>query len=181
MIPQLETERLILRGFRVDDAPDVQRLAGEWAVADTTTNIPHPYEPGMAEDWIEPHEEAFVLGTLATFAITLKGSGTLVGAIGLGAVEPREKAELGYWVGVPYWGCGYCTEAGRAILAFAFAEMGLKRVDAFHMTRNPASGSVMRKLGMRHEGHFRHHVEKWGVPEDVEFYSIAKTEWANRA
>jgi [ribosomal protein S5]-alanine N-acetyltransferase len=84
---------------------------------------------------------------------------------------------MGYWIGVPYWGRGYCTEAAGALLAHAFGPLGLHRVHATHLTRNPASGRVMQKLGMRHEGRMREHFLKWGVFEDVERYGILDREW----
>lgn len=167
----LETERLILRPFTLADAPDVQRLAGDRAVASTTLNIPHPYEDGMAEAWIRTHPEQFARDETVTFAITRR-DGTLIGAIGLTINARFRRAELGYWIGVPYWGQGYCTEAARAVRDYGFETLGLHRIHATHLTRNPASGRVMVKIGMQHEGHLREHVEKWGVFEDLEFYGI---------
>ena len=81
--PTLRTNRLVLRPFALSDASDVQRLAGDEAVASTTGNIPHPYEDGMAEEWIGTHQERFEKGELVNFAITLAEDGSLVGAIGL--------------------------------------------------------------------------------------------------
>ena len=112
--PILQTHRLVLRPFEQSDAQDVQRLAGDRAIADTTLNIPHPYEEGMAEQWISTHQVAFEAGESVHFAIVLRLSGELIGAMGLAIVSRFERAELGYWIGKPYWGCGYCTEAGQA-------------------------------------------------------------------
>ena len=166
--PTLGTERLLLRPFAADDAPDVQRLAGARAVAETTLHIPHPYEDGVAEAWIATHAERFAEGAVLTLAITLRDGGALVGAIGLTFNRAHQSAEMGYWVGVPYWGRGYATEAAAALMRYAFQALGLHRVHATHLTRNPASGRVMQKIGMRHEGTLREHLLKWGVFEDVE-------------
>jgi RimJ/RimL family protein N-acetyltransferase len=174
--PTLVTARLRLRPFHPDDAADVRRLAGAPEVADTTLNIPHPYEEGMAEAWIATHQPEYEAGRLATFAITL-ADGTLVGAIGLRIRREHERAELGYWVGVPYWNRGYATEAARAMVTFAFSGLGLHRVNAHHMTRNPGSGRVMQKVGMRHEGTLRQHVRKGGRFEDIEMYAVLRSEW----
>jgi RimJ/RimL family protein N-acetyltransferase len=87
------------------------------------------------------------------------------------------QAELGYWIGKPYWNAGLCTEAGRVILRYAFSELCLMRVHAVHLTRNPASGRVLQKLGMRHEGCRRGHVMKWGRLEDIELYGLLREEW----
>ena len=180
-IPTLETERLVLRPFGPDDAGEVQRLAGDRAVAETTANIPHPYEDGMAEDWISRHEDTFANGRGVTFAVTRKPDGALVGAISLMGLAEGHQAELGYWIGKPYWNRGFCTEAGRAVLRYAFTELALLRVHACHLSRNPASGRVMQKLGMVHEGRRRQHVIKWGQCEDLDLYGILKGEWDEAA
>ena len=176
-IPTLETKRLILRPFAPSDAKDVQRLAGDRAVADTTLNIPHPYLDGMAEQWISTHQPKFEAGELANFAITLGGSKELVGAIGLVIVRRFDRAELGYWIGKPYWNRGFCTEAGQSLLAYGFGVLNLNRIHASHIARNPASGRVMQKLGMSQEGLCRQHVKKWDRYEDLVLYGILKSEW----
>ncbi len=170
--PTLETERLILRPFVVSDASEVQRLAGNRVIADTTLNMPHPYGDGVAEEWISTHQEDFDEDKGVTFAITGKPDGDLIGAISLMGVAKGHQAELGYWIGEPFWGCGFCTEAARAVVAYAFDVLGLARVHACHFARNPASGRVMQKIGMKHEGCRRHHVMKWDNLEDIELYGI---------
>jgi len=177
LIPTLETERLILRTFRLSDAPEVTRLAGDRAIADTTSNIPHPYENGMAEAWISSHQLTFDQGVGVALAITRKADAVLVGAISLMEMAKGHQAELGYWTGKPFWNSGYCTEAAHVILRYAFCELSLARVHAGHFARNPASGQVMQKIGMRREGCRRQHVEKWGVLEDLEIYGILREEW----
>jgi RimJ/RimL family protein N-acetyltransferase len=175
--PVLETERLILRPFNSSDAEDVQRLAGDREIADTTLNIPHPYEDGMAEEWIATHRPRFEEGRLCNFAVTLKATGELVGAIGL-VIAPRwDHAELGYWIGRPYWGSGFCTEAGRAVIEYGFTRLGLHRIHASYFARNPASGRVMENLGMTREGLLRGHVKKWDKYEDLVLFGILKTDW----
>lgn len=174
---RLETDRLLLRPFTADDASDVQRLAGDRAVADTTLNIPHPYDDGVAEDWIGQHQASFDEGKGAEFAITLKSDGALIGAIGLMGMVPGHQAELGYWIGRPYWNQGYCTEAARVVIGYAFSGLHLIRVHSRHFTRNPASGRVLQKAAMRHEGCRRQHVRKWDKLEDLELYGVLKEEW----
>jgi RimJ/RimL family protein N-acetyltransferase len=161
----------------MSDAADVQRLAGDRDIADTVQNIPHPYEDGIAEEWIATHQPGFDAGELANFAVVLRRENTLIGAIGLRIIPQHERGELGYWIGKNYWGNAYCTEAGRAMLEYAFSELKLNRICANHMTRNPRSGKVMQKLGMKHEGRRRQHAKKWGVFEDLEYYGILKHEW----
>jgi ribosomal-protein-alanine N-acetyltransferase len=175
--PVLETERLIIRPFTIADAGDVKRLAGEREIADTTLNIPHPYEDGMAEGWIATHKPRFEAGSLCNFAITLKDSGELVGAIGLVITRRFDHAELGYWIGRPYWGKGFCTEAARAVIDYGFTHLNLNRIHASHFARNPASGRVMLNLGMVQEGVLRGHVKKWDRYEDLVLFGILKTDW----
>jgi len=170
--PTLTTDRLILRPFALEDAPDVQRLAGDRDIASTTLNIPHPYEDGVAEKWIGGHADKFRAGELVNFAITLRETRRLIGAVGLTLSLPNERAELGYWIGKPWWGRGLCTEAAAAVLRYGFNELGLNRIHASHLGRNPASGRVMEKIGMRCEGRRRRHVKKWDVLEDLEVRAI---------
>jgi len=179
--PTLQTQRLILRPFTLADAPQVQRLAGDRAVAATTATIPHPYGDGVAEAWIGRHSENFQKGGNIDFAIELREEHTLVGAIGLMAISPEHsRAEMGYWIGKPWWGGGYATEAAGATLTYAFDTLGLNRVFAVHFHGNPASGRVMRKIGMRHEGCLRQHFRKWGELQDEEIYGILKSEYDAR-
>ena len=170
--PILTTARLTLRPFRPADAADVRRLAGEREVAYNTLTIPHPYPEGAAEEWIASHPPAFVAGTRAVFAITQTQDAGLVGAIGLEIAPADQRAELGYWVGIPWWNRGYATEAGRAVLEYGFGPLGLHRIMARHFVRNPASGRVLEKLGMQREGVLRHHALKWGAFEDLAVYSV---------
>ncbi len=179
--PTLETARLILRPFTLADAPEVQRLAGAREIASTTLNVPHPYEAGMAERWINSHQAAFEQGTQYSFALTRRADDALLGAIGLHHTPAHRHAELGYWIGIPYWNQGYTSEAAEAVLGYAFTVLDLHRVFAEHLTRNPASGRVMQKIGMTHEGTLRQHIQKWGVFEDVAVYGILQEEWAARA
>lgn len=174
--PILETERLFLTVFTEGDVPEVARLAGDRSIADTTLNLPHPYAEEDARAWIATHEPRYREGKGVTFAIRLRDS-TLVGAIGLERNRPMRHAELGYWVGVEHQNRGYATEAARRLVRWAFEDLDLLRVFARHLARNPASGRVMEKLGMRKEGVLRRHILKWGVPEDVVIRALLREEF----
>lgn len=152
-------------------------LAGEWEVAKTTANIPHPYEDGMAEEWIATHAEAFKYGKGVTFAVELQPDGPLIGAISLGMRKIHEWAELGYWIGKPYWNKGYCTEAAKEVLWYGFEKLDLNRIQARHMPKNPASGRVMEKIGMTREGVLRQSLKRFGEFEDAILYSILQEEY----
>jgi RimJ/RimL family protein N-acetyltransferase len=175
--PTLQTRRLILRPFELSDAATVHRLAGDRAIIDTTLNIPNPYTKEMAEEWIATHASKFDAGEAATFAIVSRDAMNLTGAMGLTIDSRFERAELGYWIGKPYWNKGFCTEAGRAVLKYSFSDLDLNRVYAHHFSRNPASGKVMKKLGMIREGRVRQHIKKEDRFEDLELYGILRADW----
>jgi RimJ/RimL family protein N-acetyltransferase len=175
--PTLTTTRLVLRPFTIADAPEVTRLVSDRRIADTTLNIPHPYDESMAEAWIGMHAEAADRGDSVTLAITGK-DGALVGAVALAIAPAQQRGELGYWIGVAYWGRGYATEAAAAMVDYAFTTLGLRRVVAHCLTRNVGSARVMEKVGMQREGTLREHVVKWDVPEDVALYAILRDEWS---
>lgn len=175
--PLLHTVRLTLRPFTLGDAADVQRLAGAREIADTTLNVPHPYADGMAERWIESHAPAFQAGRLAAYAITLRDSTPLIGSVSLGIEPTHSWAELGYWIGQPFWGRGYATEAAGAIVQLGFSTLQLNRVQSRHYARNPASGRVMQKIGMQQEGVLRQAIRKWGQFEDLVLYAVLAEAW----
>jgi RimJ/RimL family protein N-acetyltransferase len=179
--PTLHTDRLVLRPLVESDGPRVRELAGDEAIARNTLDIPHPYPEGVAEQWIAGQPALFRQGREVVFAITLRASGELVGAIGLSSISPRHsRSDIGWWVGREYWNRGYCTEAARALLNYAFGTLGLNRVYSSHYARNPASGRVMQKLGMKAEGVKRRHVERWGEFNDLVLYGILRDEWPAR-
>ena len=91
--------------------------------------------------------------------------------------QPHANAEMGYWIGKPYWNQGYGTEAAGGILQYAFEQLDLNRVYAAHFRRNPASGRIMQKIGMTYEGCLRQHIKKWDSFEDMEYYGILRSEY----
>lgn len=176
--PILQAERVMLRPFQLSDASEVQRLAGDFAIADTTANIPHPYPDGAAEQWIQSYSSRFAEGREVVFAIIIREENLLGGAIGLHQIDTEnERAEMGYWIGVPFWGRGYCTEAAAAVITFGFTQLQLQRIFACHFKRNPASGRVMAKNGMKWEGCLRQHLKRRGRFEDLDYYGILREEW----
>lgn len=173
-LPRLETACLRLRPYVRSDAPELQRLAGAKAVADTTLNIPHPYPDGAAEAWIGTHAAKWAAHEELVFAITLQATGELLGSIGLIFDLAHEKAELGYWIGVPHWNKGYASEAVRAVLDHGFRTVELNRIQAHHMAHNPASGRVMEKAGMQREGFSPQALKKDGRLVDLVFYGALR-------
>ncbi len=174
--PTLRTKRLVLDVFTPADAPTVQLLAGDKDVAVTTLLIPHPYPDGAAEAWIATHQRDFDNGKSIVFAIRLRANHALIGCISLSLEPEHLRAEMGYWIGKLYWNQGYCTEAARAVIQFAFYDLGLKRICAHYFASNPASRRIMQKVGMQREGCLRQHVQKWQQWQDVEIYGILRGE-----
>ena len=173
----LKTERLLLRPLELPDAPLIEQLAGDPLVAVTTLNIPHPYPRGLAVDWIRQLKQYRDTGQHFTFGIIRRLDQQLVGVVGMHPITPLS-AEIGYWLGVPYWNQGYMTEAVRRILQFGIEEQGQHRIFARHFTINPASGRVMVKAGMRYEGTMRQHICKEGQFYDLACYSILQSEFS---
>jgi ribosomal-protein-alanine N-acetyltransferase len=176
--PTLRTSRLTLRPFVPSDAPAVQRLAGAREVALNTLTIPHPYPEGAAEGWIASQRDEYENGMLHNFAIV--AAGEVVGSIGL-MMKGQRIAEIGYWIGVPYWGRGYASEAGEELIRHGFEDLGFERIFAGYYARNAASGRVLQKLGMVYEGTLRRHVCKWGEYLDVVYYGLVRDEWLSSA
>lgn len=175
-LPTLEADRLALRAFRTTDASEVERLLADGEIARNTLTIPHPYPAGSAAPWIASHAEEWQEGRAGTWAIERRSDGALVGAVGLRISAVHARAEIGYWVAVAEWGKGIATEAVRRLIAYAFDELGLHRVQAHHFVENPASGRVMARAGMRAEGTRRGAFFRDGVPHDVVEYAILRTD-----
>src|SRR3974390_1095862 len=117
---EIHSARLLLRSFGREDAPAIARLAGDRKIAATTLRIPHPYIEEDALAFLADAGEDFQAGRAVTFAISIPPGGELCGAVGLHIAEVHKHAELGYWIGVPFWGRGYATEAASAAVSFGF-------------------------------------------------------------
>jgi RimJ/RimL family protein N-acetyltransferase len=144
-IPVLETKRLSLRAPRLEDAKTVATLANDRRIAENVARIPHPYNMSDAETFIARVNEAGE----AVFLITLRDE-TVIGACGI--VKQEQAAELGYWLGVPYWGKGYATEALHAVIDFAFTDLAHESLQAGARVTNPASRRVLEKCGFQWTG-----------------------------
>ncbi len=168
----LQTNRLTLRTYSPSDIPALVPLIGAREVAATTLRIPHPYAESLARDYIGRVQEDLASGSCLRLAIILRLSDSLCGGVGLMIEPDHHRAELGYWIGVPYWGNGYATEAATAVVKYGFETLGLHRIFAGHFANNPASARVLKKIGMRHEGCQRAHILKWGEFLDLEMYAM---------
>jgi [ribosomal protein S5]-alanine N-acetyltransferase len=174
--PILETTRLRLRPYCDADIAELVPLIGTREVAATTLRIPHPYSAQDARDFVARIHDSDEV----RLAITLRSDGRLCGGIGLRLEPEHQRAELGYWIGLPYWGKGYATEAALAMLRHGFETLKLHRIFASHFTHNSASGRVLGKLGMRYEGCQPEHIRKWDQFVDLELYGMLRQDWSNR-
>ena len=150
-IPVLETKRLAMRAPTLADAKTVAMLANDRRIAENTARIPHPYREADAEGFIAGANKA---GGEALFLITLR-NGTVIGACGIaagGITSQEQTPELGYWLGVDYWGKGYATEAMHAVIDYAFTDLEHKALQAGSRVTNPASRRVLEKCGFQWTG-----------------------------
>jgi len=173
----LRTDRLMLRGYEPHDIPALLPLIGTREVATTTLRIPHPYSESDAHDFLRMAEDHLATGRGLHLGIFLRENGALCGGVGLTINNDHRRAELGYWLGVPYWGKGYATEAAKALVDYGFETLNLHRIFAGHFAGNSASANVLKKIGMRHEGIERGHILKWGDFIDIEIYGMILSDW----
>jgi RimJ/RimL family protein N-acetyltransferase len=142
-VPAIATARLVLRAPRFDDAKPFATLAGDRRVAENTAYISSPCSIQDARQWIA---DAILLP--AAYVITVGNE--VVGACTLD--DGDGFPELGYWIGVPFWRCGYATEAARGLVARGFRELGYKSIVAGARVSNPVSRRVLEKCGFEWTG-----------------------------
>jgi len=145
----LRTERLLLRPGWSQDAPALFEAIADERIVRNLATAPWPYELGNAESFLAAERKASE-PSLLIFRRE-GGAPELIGGIGFGR-RPTGEVEFGYWLRRRWWGRGYATEAGRALLAAARHSLRVKRLDAGHFIDNPASGRVLEKLGFRPTG-----------------------------
>lgn len=169
----IETERLILRDIRMEDIQEYyERLYGDGDVCRYLLFDPHQdigESLASIQDILEKYEE----GGFYRWGIAEKDDGSLIGVIGLVRIDKETSTcSFAYLLGCDYWNRGYATESLKAVIDFAFEELGMERIVADHMVGNPASGAVMRKAGMEHIGTEKAKYDKCGTVFDAEVYEI---------
>lgn len=147
-IPVLKTQRLTLRAFNLADAPRVQSLYGAWEVLRMLLGSPFPYPEGAAEKWIATHDELKAKGISC---LALEMDRQCIGCLRL-SVRDAETADIGYWLGLPYWGQGFASEAVSEIVRFAFADLRRERITACHHSDNLASARILDRLAFVETG-----------------------------
>jgi RimJ/RimL family protein N-acetyltransferase len=173
--PVLVTERLVLRPPHADDLPELVELAGNRRVAEMLARMPHPYG--------ESEGRAFIAGCAdpdrpgCTYAVTLAERGAFIGCAALNA-SPDGGLGLGYWIGEPYWGRGYATEAAHALVDLAFRATDIDRLDVSCRVLNPASRRVIHKCGFQYAGQGMLDTLAAGRVA-VERYALDRRTWAS--
>ena len=171
--PVLATERVVLRAPRPEDAKAIARLANDRRIAENTTRIPHPYHLGDAETFIDAVNKSD--GELA-FLITLDDEP--IGACGLAKLD-GPVPDLGYWLGVPYWGNGYATEAARAVIDHAFTTLGYDVLQAGARVTNPASRRVLEKCGFQWTGVGLYRIRAINSSAPIDRFRLERSIWAS--
>jgi RimJ/RimL family protein N-acetyltransferase len=143
----LHTKRLTLRSPEATDVPYFTPLIGNFPVAKNLTRVPHPYTESDGYRWIAEVRAARATGADYPFALIRTND---MNFLGVCAVHPARNFEFGYWLGEPYWGKGYGTEAAHRVARFAFEELGAEKLLAGYMDGNAASARVLAKLGFVH-------------------------------
>jgi RimJ/RimL family protein N-acetyltransferase len=171
-IPVLETKRLALRAPRLEDAKTMVALANDRRIAENTARIPHPYKLADAETFISGANKG---AASAVFLITLRGD-TVIGACGVTALD--DQAELGYWLGVPYWGNGYATEALHAVIDYAFTDLGHEALNAGARVTNPASRRVLEKCGFQWTGVGLYRIRAINSSAPIDRFRLERGIWS---
>ena len=146
---EIRTDRLILRQPVTGDVATITRLCGDYAVTSMTTRMPHPYAEADARQFVELVGRQN-LSRERTFVIEHEGDG-LIGCIGFHKAG-EAPLEFGYWIGQPYWGQGYATEAAAGALHWASQDWGKRAIASGHFADNPASANVLIKSGFLYTG-----------------------------
>ena len=149
----METPRLILRKFTMDDA---QAMYENWASDPEVTMFltwPTHGSVEVTENVLKSWVDGYAQDDFYQWAIVPHDVGAPIGAIGVNFCDDAlALTHIGYAIGQPFWNRGYTSEALNAVIGYLFDTVGMNRIESQHDPENPASGSVMRKCGMRYEG-----------------------------
>jgi RimJ/RimL family protein N-acetyltransferase len=173
-IPVLETERLVLRAPRFEDAKSVAALANDRRIAENTRRIPHPYSRADADHFIA---SVNTRTSEVAFLVSL-ADGTLIGACGL-AITDGPAPELGYWLGVPFWGQGFATEAVRAVIDYAFTDLAHEALQAGARVTNPTSRRVLEKCGFQWTGVGLCRIRALSSSAPIDRFRLERGIWAS--
>jgi RimJ/RimL family protein N-acetyltransferase len=173
-IPVLETERLTLRRPRLEDAGALATLANDRRIAENTLRLPHPYALADAQAFITTANAG---DDETVFLITAR-AGVVLGACGIATLD-GETPEIGYWLGVPFWGKGYATEAARALIDHAFGDLGYEVLQGGARVSNPASRRVLVKCGFQWTGVGLYRIRALKSSAPIDRFRLDRGLWAS--
>lgn len=174
---ELVNNLVMMRPLARADIPHIRRLAAAEEIANNTY-VPHPYPPEAADEFVQKARDQWRNDEACVFAIVERASDQFAGCMGIHPQPTHNRAEVGYWIGLPYWGRGLATAALRLIIHLGFEELGLNRIAAGHLPGNLASGRVMQKAKMRYEGRLRGTLLHRGECKDELRYAILRADYA---
>lgn len=176
-LPELETERLLLRKMRLDDAEAMFAYASDPGVTRYVLWETHG-SIEESENFLRFANDGYETGDFGGWGLVLKASGAFVGTCGMEAVPEHGRAELGYVLAREHWGRGLMPEAVRRVIRYCFEQLNLDRVEARCIAENSASARVMEKAGMSYEGTLRRREYIKGAYRDMKMYSILRRDYA---
>jgi len=171
--PVLETERLVLRAPRFEDAKQVSALLNDRRVTENTARIAHPYGIADANEWIGWVSAHSAESYLITF------HNDIVGGCAIDIDMRKGGLEIGFWLGVPFWGCGYATEAVRGLIDHAFADLGYEALMAGARISNPASRRVLEKCGFQWTGVGLYRIPAINSSAPFDRFRLERSIWAS--
>jgi [ribosomal protein S5]-alanine N-acetyltransferase len=175
--PVLTTSRLQIRPLSLQDAPALHIIDSDPQMTRYTLWETHNTMQDTL-DFIERYAASRVIEQVPDPLGVVQKNGILIGTVGaFWVAKPHGVMELGYNIGVDYWGQGYASEATQALIAYVFSHYDVTRLQARVFAENTASAKVMEKLNFRYEGMLRSLIYHRGQFKDVCMYSLLKTEW----
>ena len=174
--PVLRSDRLSFQPLCEDDVGKILYLLSDYETVLLLTYAPWPYTLDDAIIWFN-HVNRMCANNIGRFWGIHDKEDALIGTVGLSLFPEHEKAELHYWLGKKYWGQGYGTESAQRVIRYAFEECEIDRLEVNCMVRNERSQRVIKKNHFVYEGTLRHYVNRFGVHEDVQFYSLLREEF----
>ncbi len=169
----LKTDRLILKIPEFKDAISMRDIANDKDVSRYLTNVPYPYTLEDAQKFIKTCRQ----NRTFDFGIFLQNNNRFIGMVGLAISNIHNHATLGYWLGKKYWSKGYASEAALRLIEFGFDELDLHRIASHHFHKNPVSGFVMQKIGLKYEGTRKQHFKKDGEYFDIVDYGLLREDF----
>jgi RimJ/RimL family protein N-acetyltransferase len=169
----LETERLTLRRPTLADVKAIARLANDRRIAENTRRLPHPYSSDHAIEFVRATAD-----DRPETVFLIENNFVPIGMVGIDWREP-DAPELGYWLGVDYWGQGFGTEAARAAIDFTFEEFDIEHLIAGARVTNPSSRNILEKCGFQWIGVELHRFEALGSSTPVDRFRLSRSVWSS--